>query len=125
MLPIQLDHVCLDNQACSVVSGSILKNTLSSPVQINMETEARDMGSAACLIATKCAQEQEKEDAKAYLISVIAAVLEGAVRINDSKEVVARIRQQKSAAVPFMPIPNIRKACNLQTSFILLDHIPK
>jgi hypothetical protein len=52
-----------------------------------MESHASDLVSAACLLATKCAKEQEKEDAKAYLISVIAAILEETVRVNDSKQV--------------------------------------
>jgi hypothetical protein len=54
-----------------------------------MEAETNDLVSAACLLATKCAQEQEKEDAKAYLISIIAAILEDSVRLNESKEVIA------------------------------------
>jgi methionine synthase I (cobalamin-dependent) len=62
----------------------------SSPFDFKMETEANDLVSAACLLATKCAQEQEKEDAKAYLISVIAAILEEAVQLNDSTQVIAR-----------------------------------
>ncbi len=63
-----------------------------------MEAHANDLVSAACLLATKCAQEQEKEEAQAYLISVIAAVLEEAVRLNDLNQVDIRHKHR------YMPI---------------------